>query len=163
MSFAEIEPLKTKGTGVRCSRGRYGLTFSLSGPALEALGDPGSGAKVRVYIDRDAAAPRAKISLDPDGRFCLFTAPRGGTGTKAARGCEAKAPASTMILRIGQRAEFKGDDFRGLDCAWERCNDDGDRKAIIIDLPREMRQTESVPIPGRTDKSITLPKVGTRP
>lgn len=154
MPFVEIVPVrKTAGTGVRMSNTeRGGLTISLSGEALAALGMPQAGVAARVLFDADPVAPRVRILMAPDGAAVL----RGSPGRGKVR--------NTLMCRLGRQTHVAPQLSEPLACTWEPVSGDGSAPAIDIDVPREMRPiatavsrpTNSAGNPGR---AVTLPKV----
>lgn len=127
MPFIELQP-KPKGlppTGVRLSAGPRGLTVTLAGSALEALGDLGEEARVRVLFDTDPALPRLRIQRDDTALFPL--APQTGRG----------AGSTSRLLRLPWPPSVAVQELSKLDCTWDPLGHNG---GLDVDLPREFRR-----------------------
>jgi hypothetical protein len=152
MPFVELKPgpgARTSGTGVRLSKSdKFGLTVSFSGRALDAVGDSG----LKVLADLDPAFPRLRILRSPEGPFQMVHSPGRS---------KAGADAVPTMLRIPPRDDFGASEFRALDCVWEPVLSDvsipGEPPGVLgidIELPREMRLTQSVQPVGQPSTSM---------
>lgn len=159
MPFVEIIPTKgavTTGTGVRMTHSlRNGLSITIAGKALAALGVDGQDAKFRILLDASIGVRQIRIVHAADGRYTWRQ-------TRVADN-----PFRT--IRVGRDDRFGVSEFQRLDCMWEACDD---LPGIDIDLPREMfdaraveQVTKAATVPSSSNGSgrlttVSLPKVG---
>lgn len=128
MGFTELSsPAKQAvGTGVKLSIGeRGGLTVSLSGPALDAMGGYGDdGQPIKALIDLHPTVWQIRLLPAKDGRF-KWSKPPISKGTH------------TRPVRLGKINGIKsGVELKAAMATWEATESGQD--GIDIDLPREL-------------------------